>query len=289
MEWDKEARERFERMPIPPNFSIFARKQTEEITRNKEMNCVSIKEVREAEELYADYFGRQKSREMINMLEGKEPVPKMVEELFFDPFATLYNIQVCPVKYGSQCREVTEDIVYIFRGMNAIFEKENFEEIIAHLSKIPLGPSSSFNIIIDGCSNCCEPPFLMDLGIVGQHIPEITEVECLHCNKCVSVCYENAITIKEDHPFINREQCINCEFCAKTCPCGKIVVGKRGYKIIVGGRSYRHPIIATTLNAFADKEEVLATVKKVVNLLRKGKRGDSLNSLIEKHGINTLQ
>jgi len=174
MEWSKEAIERYKRMPIPPNFSLFARKQTEKCTRKKGIHCVTLKEVQETEETYADFFGSEKTQEMRNLLEGKEPVPKMVKELFFDPSGMLYNIQVCPVKYGSQSKEVTEGILSLYRGLKEIFERENLEQIIADLSRIPLCHSSCFNVVITGCSNCCEPPFFSDLGIIGQHIPEVT-------------------------------------------------------------------------------------------------------------------
>ncbi|KPJ59386.1 MAG: hypothetical protein AMJ42_01990, partial [Deltaproteobacteria bacterium DG_8] len=89
MEWSKEAIERYKRMPIPPNFSLFARKQTEKCTRKKGIHCVTLKEVQETEETYADFFGSEKTQEMRNLLEGKEPVPKMVKELFFDPSGML--------------------------------------------------------------------------------------------------------------------------------------------------------------------------------------------------------
>jgi ferredoxin len=261
MEWDKKAIEQHERMAIPPN----------------------------AEDSYATFFGREKTQEMKNLLEGKEPIPKMVEELFFDPTGMLYNIQVCPVKYGSQSKEVADGILDIFKGVKEIFEKEDLEQIIADSSRIPLCESSRFNVVIAGCSNCCEPPFFSDLGIIGQHIPEITEAECLQCGKCVSVCYEDAITLNADGPVINRNRCINCEFCAKSCSNEKIVIGKRGYKVTAAGRAYRHPAIAKTIKGFTDKEGVITTTGKIVNLLRKGKEGDTLKGLIEKHGIETLQ
>ena len=289
MEWNKEAIERHEQMPIPPSVSPLAKKQAEKIARKKGISCVTVKEVEEAEEAYATYFGREKAQEMKNLLEGKEPVPQMVEELFFDPSEKLYDIKVCPVKYGSQNQEVTDGIIGIFRGVKEIFEKEQIEETIAELSRAPLSQQSRFTVVIAGCSNCCEPPFFKDLGIVGQHVPEVTNADCLQCNKCKNVCFEDAIIFTENGPSINRALCINCEFCAKSCPNEKIVIGKRGYKIIAGGREYRHPAVALTVKAFTDQEGVLTTVKKTVNLLKKGNEGDTLKSIIEKYGIDILQ
>jgi anaerobic sulfite reductase subunit C len=289
MEWNKEAIERHERMGIPPSVSPLARKQAEKIARKKGLSQVTVKEVEEAEESYATYFGREKAQEMKNLLEGKEPVPQMVEELFFDSSEKLYDIKVCPVKYGSQSKEVADGITGIFRGVQEIFEKEQIEETIAGLSRAPLTQQSRFTVVIAGCSNCCEPPFFKDLGVVGQHVPMVTDADCLHCNKCKRVCYEDAITLNENGPGINRALCINCEFCAKSCPNEKIVIEKRGYKVIAGGREYRHPAVAVTVKAFTGQEGVLTAVKNLVALLKKGNEGDTLKSLIEKYGIDLSQ
>ena len=89
-------------------------------------------------------------------------------------------------------------------------------------------------------------------------------------------------------PVINRERCINCEFCAKSCSSEKIVIGKRGYKVTAGGRDYRHPAIARTVTDFTDAAGVLTIAEKIVSLLKKGKEGDTLKSLIEKHGIEAI-
>jgi dissimilatory sulfite reductase (desulfoviridin) alpha/beta subunit len=180
-------------------------------------------------------------------------------------------------------------MIGIFRGIKEIFEKEHIEETIADLFRAPLSPQSKFAVVIAGCSNCCEPPFFSELGVVGQHVPEVTNADCIQCKKCKSVCFENAITLTENGPGINRELCINCGFCTKSCPNEKIIVGKRGYKIMAGGRQYRYPAIALTVTAFTDQEGVFNTVKKIVNLLKKGNEGDTLQSLIEKNGIAILQ
>ena len=105
MEWDKEAIKRHEQMPIPPSSSLFAKKWAEKIARKKNLNRVTVNEVKEAEASYENLYGREKTQEMRNLLEGREPVPKIIDELFFDPSGMLYNIGVCPVKYGSRRKE----------------------------------------------------------------------------------------------------------------------------------------------------------------------------------------
>jgi dissimilatory sulfite reductase (desulfoviridin) alpha/beta subunit len=213
----------------------------------------------------------------------------MVEELFFDLSEMLWDIYVCPVKYGSQSKEVADGILSIVNGLRAIFEREDLDRIVADLSRIPLCQSSGFSVAVAGCANCCEPPFFRDLGIIGQHVPEVIGEDCLQCGKCVNVCFEDAIALEADGPVIDRNRCINCEFCGKTCPSGKIVIGKRGYKVTAGGRDYRHPAVGQTVAAFTDKQGVLRIAQRVVELLKKGREGDTLKSLVGQHGVDALR
>ncbi|MFO7677132.1 MAG: 4Fe-4S binding protein [Thermoplasmatota archaeon] len=45
---------------------------------------------------------------------------------------------------------------------------------------------------------------------------------CLACGGCVSVCAQDAITIKANKAIIEKEKCISCEICITTCPVAAI-------------------------------------------------------------------
>ena len=45
---------------------------------------------------------------------------------------------------------------------------------------------------------------------------------CIGCGKCAKACKFEAITIENNHAFIDPEKCKNCGMCAKECPTGAI-------------------------------------------------------------------
>ena len=45
---------------------------------------------------------------------------------------------------------------------------------------------------------------------------------CIACGKCTKVCKFEAITVENNHAYIDPEKCKNCGLCAKECPTGAI-------------------------------------------------------------------
>ena len=52
--------------------------------------------------------------------------------------------------------------------------------------------------------------------------------KCIGCNKCISICENNAINLHSQNEFpFDEEKCISCYKCAEACPSNAIqVVGK---------------------------------------------------------------
>lgn len=56
-----------------------------------------------------------------------------------------------------------------------------------------------------------------------KHVNITSKEDCCGCTACVSICPNNAITMKEDkegflYPFIDKNKCIDCGMCKKVCP-----------------------------------------------------------------------
>jgi Fe-S-cluster-containing hydrogenase component 2 len=52
--------------------------------------------------------------------------------------------------------------------------------------------------------------------------PVVDQDACTGCQKCVSVCPEKAIEMRDDKAFILADPCTNCRVCIPACPVGAI-------------------------------------------------------------------
>ena len=51
---------------------------------------------------------------------------------------------------------------------------------------------------------------------------KVDENQCLSCGGCVSVCPQDAISMKNLIAYVDSGKCISCEICVNTCPIGAI-------------------------------------------------------------------
>jgi hypothetical protein len=64
MEWDKEAKNAHEMLPIPPMMGPYALLQSEKIARHKGLDRVTVGVVKEKEKVYADFMGEEKTAQL---------------------------------------------------------------------------------------------------------------------------------------------------------------------------------------------------------------------------------
>ena len=108
--------------------------------------------------------------------------------------------------------------------------------------------------------------------------------------KCIEVCKEDAIIIEKAIPQIDYTRCVRCGDCAAVCPTGTICVGRRGYRILVGGKLGRHPQLGLELTALAEDELVLSHLEKVIEFyFSESKNGERLGNIISRIGFKTFR
>lgn len=81
------------------------------------------------------------------------------------------------------------------------------------------GPGLRTTVFFKGCPlKCrwCHNPESLFSGFQKEWV----SVRCIRCGICISVCPENALTLKEEGPEINRDQCRLCMKCTEECPTG---------------------------------------------------------------------
>jgi Fe-S-cluster-containing hydrogenase component 2 len=289
MNWDKAAEKAQEMLPIPPMMAPFARLQSEKIARRRGLNCVTTEVVNESARVYRDFMGKEKTEELQAFLEGRGPAPAMEDELFFSNDNALYHIDLCYTKYGENTREVRTILKDMLRSVTALCEEVNLTEIMADLAPVALHGASRFSMVMTGCPNCCVSPYLKDFGIIMQHRVDITDAECTQCGACLKMCFDQAITLTEKGPVIDRSKCAMCELCARDCPTGKLVTGARGFLVVAGGTGARRSKLALPLESFTTKERVLAMLRKAISKLRHAQAGETLRTIIEREGAEVLR
>ena len=289
MRWDKDAEKAHEMLPIPPMMGPYARLQSEKIARLSGRDCVTAEIVKETEKVYADFIGEEKTEQLKAFLAGTGPAPALEDELFFEDPQALYHIDVCFTKYGENSTLVRNALKEMMRSLIAVMEEENLTEIMADRATVALHGASRFTIGLTGCPNCCVSPYMKDFGVIMLHRVEITDVECTQCGSCLTMCIDKAIQLTEEGPVIDRTLCAQCELCARDCPTGKLVVHKRGFRVIAGGTGGRYPSLARTIEDFIDKERVPQILRNAIARLRAAPPEETLKTIIEREGRDVIR
>ena len=233
-------------------------------------------------------MGKEKNEEFKAFMAGTGPAPELEEELFFEDEKALYFIDTCYTKYGENSEVVRDAVKDMMRSVKAVMEEEKLTDIMAELTTVALHGASRFNLGLTGCPNCCVSPHMKDFGIIMQHKVDITDSECTQCGECLKMCLEKAIELTDDGPVINRDTCVQCELCARDCPTGKLLVNKRGFRVIAGGGGGHHPTIAVTIEDFTTKERVIEILRKAIARLRDARPGESLRTIIKQEGPQAI-
>lgn len=289
MKWDEDAKKAHEMLPVPPMMLSYARLQSEKIARHQGRDRVTVEVVKETENVYRILVGNEKTKELKAFIQAAGPAPAIEEDLFFEDYNALYNIDVCYTKYGENTTLVRNILKEMMRSIKSIMEEENLTEVMADLATVALHGASRFNVVMTGCPNCCVSPYLKDFGIIMQHRVDITDEECSLCGTCLKMCIDKSIQLTDDGPVINRKTCAQCELCARDCPTGKLIVKERGFLVVAGGSAGRHHTLAVPIESFTSKERVFTILRNAIARLRAAQPGETLNSIINREGIAAIR
>lgn len=123
-----------------------------------------------------------------------------------------------------------------------------------------------FRVTVAECPNACSQPQIKDVGIIGANTPITTAEPCSQCCLCVEICPDKAVTVDNagGPPEIDRECCMACGKCIAGCPTGTLTDGRRGYRVLLGGKLGRHPRLAVELGGIYTEDEVLDIVARCI-------------------------
>jgi len=199
-----------------------------------------------------------------------------------------YQLDTC---FGSSgCPNRVADSAELFQKIERLLEKEKLLKFLKQRVKGDIKFHHEFRMSLADCPNACSQPQIKDIGIIGAITPVITEEPCTLCDVCVDACKEHAVKInpKSSFPEIDAHLCLDCGQCVDVCPTGTLNAGKKGFRVQLGGKLGRHPVLAKELKGIFTEDEVLNIVKDAISFYKKySKNGERFSKLFWEHDFET--
>ena len=120
-------------------------------------------------------------------------------------------------------------------------------------------------IAVSACPNSCVSETLNEIGITGLRIPVRNEGQCTGCGTCVQYCREDALYVNEGHVVLVRDKCMHCGMCVDSCVYDILAATPTAYKVTLGGKRGRHPVVGKHLITVSSSEALLAAVDSVID------------------------
>jgi anaerobic sulfite reductase subunit C len=252
MKWSKEAEEAVSRVPL------FVRKRVKRRVEEEATRC-------KASEVTLQHVLTCQQRFLNRMEEDVKG----------------YQVETCFGSSGCPNRAVISE--GLPETLEMLLSRRDLRSFLRLRVKGPLKMHHEFRLSISDCPNACSRPQIVDIGLIGACIPEIMEEPCSECGVCTKACRENAIFVQNGQPSISESKCLLCGQCAKACPTGTLKEGKKGYRVLVGGKLGRHPRLAEELSGIFSQDEALKIVEKCLDLYQeRSVHGERLGEILER-------
>jgi len=199
-----------------------------------------------------------------------------------------WRVETCKgPKQGCPNRAAPDDA--LATDLDEVFRSRDFEVGLRALVGATLKHRHEFTVGIADCPNACSRPQIADLGLIGAAEPCFTNEACHQCMGCVHACREGAVAHPGLLPIISHERCVRCGSCCRVCLSGTLQVGRRGWRILVGGKLGRHPRLGAELAGIYRREGVLAAADCCIGFyLRHARAGERFGDVLQRVGDEEL-
>jgi len=199
-----------------------------------------------------------------------------------------YQVETCFGPGGCPNRAL------VFESLPAELEKtlsrRKLKDFLKERVEGPLKMHHEFRVTVSDCPNACSRPQIADVGLIGACVPEISEEPCSECGACADSCRENAVSVTDRRPLLDASRCLSCGQCIRVCPTGTLGEGKKGYRILVGGKLGRHPRLGAELPRIYDPDEALHMLDRCLDLYQQCcQSGERFGEILERVGMGTLK
>ena len=195
-----------------------------------------------------------------------------------------WRIETCKgARVGCPNRAAPDDA--LAADLDGVFLARDFGTGLRALVGGRLKHRHEFSVAVADCPNACSRPQIADLGLIGAAEPRHTAEVCHQCMGCLHACREGAVTHPGLLPILDPARCVRCGACCRVCLSGTLQVGRRGWRILLGGKLGRHPRLGTELPGIHSREGVLVAAGCCIDFyLRNARAGERLGELLERLG-----
>lgn len=310
MEWERDAAKAIERAPF--FVRKLARRRVEQLVAAEGRSVITLDDVRRAKSSHLAAAAAPPEARPAPVASGDQPRPgdgpgpddgpreeesglseaqiRRIEQLA-DTLAAhetrFYSVKGCGGAVG--CPLTLVDGKAATDALTSALEASGLAEVQAKRLRGPVLSHHKLKIAVAGCPNSCSEPQIKDFALVARAFPARSSAECVECGACVAACREQAVDVGRGYPVFASSRCVGCGGCAEACPSGAIVVAKRGYDVLVGGRLGRHPRLALKVAEGATLEEGLAILDRCLKLMKtEALSGERLGQLLDRIGLDVL-
>jgi len=290
MKWEDDARQVVDSIPIHDVIKNMIIVWAERIARKNKSDVVTMREIMQTRDDYFEHFGAEKMEKIQKVRESGKSDTDIDIQVGLNKDPALYTIELCHSRFFGCDRDLI-NVRELGPKIKKKMEELKITEILADKAFEVLMPHSTFTVSISGCANICTAAESKDIGIHGVARPKITEVECVQCEKCVHVCLDRIITLKEGRPVINFDYCKLCGACINVCSTGTLAAEKRGCRIMAGGTFGRFARYGSELFRITDLDMIYPVLEASVKLIKdelSDDHEDNFSLLLRRTGVSPI-
>jgi len=181
---------------------------------------------------------------------------------------TTYSITRCK-GIEQACPYLIPEVPDPGKSLEDMVTDSGWPELLRAATKGRPKPHQQVRIVQAGCPNACSRPQIADFGLIRAGIPAIDAAFCSNCGACAATCPEGAIESLEGAHRIDPAKCLYCLRCRGVCPEGALEAETTGYRVLVGGRLGRRPMLARELRWVYSPRQGLDLLAGCLALLRR--------------------
>ncbi|MEM5785784.1 MAG: 4Fe-4S binding protein [Syntrophobacteraceae bacterium] len=202
-----------------------------------------------------------------------------------------FQVETCFGPGGCENRAAQSDLLMV--EVEKLLLARDFPGFLRSRVGGPLKFHHEFRVSISECPNACSRPQIVDIGLIGALLPEISDEPCTGCGACADACREGAVEVDfeaDAGPVLDPSRCVGCGKCVRLCPSGTLRPGAGGWRVLLGGKLGRHPQLGRELAGIHSTEKVIEIVNRCLDIyFEQSAPGERFGAVLNRVGHDAVE